>query len=115
MNTFSDWLKKRRLIEDNNDLNNPTQNFNFNRSDLDYADDHDKVEVELLKTVLAKYPEETIDFLTTIAQKGDNEVRSLLNKIDKSSVKLGKKPAHPSDKEEIVPPLADAGYSDTNQ
>lgn len=110
MNTFSDWLKKRHLIEDNNDLNNPVHNFNFNQADMDYADDHDKVEDELLKTVMRKYPEETMDFLLTIAQKGDNEIRALLNKIDKTSVKLGKKPEHPSEKEEIVPPLADSGF-----
>jgi hypothetical protein len=115
VNTFSDWLKKRHLIEDNNDLNNPVRSFDFNRSDLDYADDQGKVEEELFKIVFRKYPEETIDFLTSISQRGDNEVRALLNKIDKKAVRLGKKPEHPSDKEEVVPSSADSGYGDINQ
>lgn len=114
MNTFSDWLKKKRLFEGDIDLNNPTNNFNFNEPELDYADDQGKVEVDLFQTVYRKYPEETMHFLTTIAQKGDNEVGALLRKLDHQGPKLGKKPEHPSDKPEVVPPLADTGHSDMN-
>ena len=115
MKTFSDWLKNKRLLEDNSDVNDPINNFNFNRSDLDYADDQGEVETELFKIVFRKYPEETMDFLTTVAQRGDNEVQALLNKLDKRSPRLGKKPEHPSEKQEVVPPMADQGFSDVNQ
>lgn len=115
MNTFSDWLKKRRLIEDNTDFKDPVSNFNFNEPELDYADDQGKVEVELFQTVMRKYPEETMDFLSSLAQKGDNEVGTLLRKLDREGPKLGKKPEHPSDKQEVVPPLADMAHNDTNQ
>ena len=115
MNTFLDWLNKRRINEDINNFEDPVNNFKFNQSDVDYAEDQDKVELELLKTVLRKYPEETLDFLTTIAQRGDNEVGALLRKIDKSGPKLGQKPEHPSEKEQVVPSVADSGYGNEDR
>lgn len=110
MSMFADWLEKKRLRESLEDGDDPVSNFRFNNDDDDFSDDQDQVQAELFKTVLRKYPEETMDFLHTIAQRGDTEISALLNKIDKGrGPRLNKEPRHPSDYDEVMPPIADTG------
>ncbi len=112
MSQFKEWIKNRRLKEDLEDGQDPVSNFKFNADDHDYADDQDQTESELFKVVLRKYPEETMDFLHTIAQRGDEEISSLLRKLDKGQgPRLSKEPRHPSDDNEVVPFEADTGYN----
>jgi hypothetical protein len=113
MSQFLEWLKKRSIKEGLGDNEDPTANFKFNTNDEDFADDHDQTESEVFKIVLRKYPDETMDFLYTIAQRGDEEVSSLLRKLDKGrGERLSKAPRHPSQDDEIVPPAADTGNSE---
>jgi hypothetical protein len=58
-----------------------------------------------------KYPNETVDFLNTIAKRGDEEVRSLVRKMRRDKgPKLPKEPQHPTDGDEVVPAMADRGH-----
>jgi len=108
MSIFREWLKKKQLKEGGD----PVANFKFNSDNRDYAEDQDRIEVELFKTIMRKYPEETMDFFSTLSQRGDNEVNALLRKLDKGRTpRLGKEPKHPSDNDEVKIPMADAGFS----
>lgn len=108
MSIFREWLKKKGLLEDLDSVSD----FKFNPSDKDFAEDQDRLENELFKTVMRKYPEEVMDFFNTLSQRGDNELNTLLRKLDKNRTpRLGKKPEHPGDRAEIKPPVADSGFS----
>lgn len=107
MSMFSNWLKKRMINEDDD----PTSSFKFNTDDSDYAQDHDKLMTELIKTVLRKYPDETMDFLNTIAGRGDAEVAGLLRKSQRGQgPRLAREPSHPT-QAEVVPSTADTGHN----
>jgi hypothetical protein len=111
MYNFTDWLNNKRLKENMNDEENFVDKYKFNDQDADYADDHDKVKKDLFDVAIKKYPEETLDFFHTLAQRGDNEIVVMLRKIDKNHfLRLGKKPEHPEEKEEVKPPEADSGF-----
>ena len=111
---FIEWIKRKHIKEGFFDNRDPVANFKINSNHMDYADDQDRVEGDLFKTIMRKYPEETMDFFNTLSQRGDNEVNALLRKIDKGRTpRLGIEPKHPSDNDEIKIPLADAGYSDS--
>lgn len=111
MSMFKEWVKKRRLKEEFGDVN-PSSKFQFDDSNEDIADDYEHVQKELFEVVLRKYPEETTNFFQTIAQRGDEEVSTLLNKLGKNTPASGFKPHHPDDKDEVMPYSADTGYSD---
>jgi hypothetical protein len=109
---FQEWLKKKRLKEGLADGRDPVAGFKFNQDADDFAEDQDRAEADLFKTVMRKYPEETMDFLQTISQRGDTEISALLRKIDKNrGPRLSKNPEHPSSGDEVVPSLADSGFS----
>jgi len=112
MSMFQDWLKKKGYYEGFGDDSNPTNKFNFNIDDDDFAEDHDRLENELFKTILRKYPEETMDFFQTVAQRGDAEILNLIKKLDRGrGPRLSREPRHPSNYDEISPSSADAGFS----
>lgn len=113
MSMFQDWLKKKGYKEGLADGGNPVEKFNFNMdNDHDFAEDQDRTEVELFKTIIRKYPEETMDFFQTMARRGDAEIANLLKKLDRNSIpKLSKKPQHSFNNDEVVPSSADSGYS----
>jgi hypothetical protein len=107
---FQQWLLNKRVKEENNIINK----FNINPDNKDFAEDQEQVEKQLLKIVLRKYPEETMDFLSTIAQRGDSEVASLLRKVDRSEPRSSIEPQHPDENDAVVIPAADAGFSDSS-
>lgn len=107
---YKEWLEKRKLKEEFGMGAEPVDQFKFSPDDNDYADDHEHVEKELFKAVMSKYPEETIEFLNNIAARGDEEIASLLRKMQKEGPDQMKEPQHPSETDEIVPSGADTGY-----
>lgn len=106
MAMFQKWLEKRRLSEEIGQ--SPVDNFKFG-DEGDFADDYEHVREELFKAVLSKYPDETINFFNTLAQRGDPEVASLLRKLQKDKPSQMAEPRHPSDNDEVVPSSADRG------
>lgn len=112
MSVWRNYLKQRRLREGLADGHDPVDKFKFNTDDEDFAEDHEKVQQELIKTVLNKYPEETMDFLSTIANRGDEEVSSLLRRLRKErGSRLPREPQHPSSGDEVVPSSADVAHN----
>jgi hypothetical protein len=112
MSQFMRWLSDRVVKEGIDAGDNPIDAFKFNTDDEDRADDHDHIQQELMKSVFNKYPEETMQFLSGIDQRGDEEISNLLNKITKGDVGF-KKPQHPSSGDMVVPSSADRGHSDS--
>ena len=108
MGYFTEWMKVREGFDDVGAA--PADSFRFN-SDEDgmVADDHEKVKSELFNVVYDKYTTETLQFLDGIAQRGDEEVNALLQKLKANAPNDYKEPRHPSDQDEIVPPEADTG------
>jgi hypothetical protein len=113
MSLWNQYLRKRGVSEALDDESNPVDKFKFNTDDEDYAEDYEKVQTELFKVVFAKYPTETVDFLNTIAGRGDEEVTNLLRKMRKDKgTKLPRRPEHPTDGHEFVPSTADRGHEE---
>jgi tRNA G46 methylase TrmB len=112
MSVWKEYLRRRELREGLADGGDPVAKFKFNTDDEDYAEDYEKVQQELFKTVMSKYPNETLDFLNTIAQRGDEEIASLLRKMKKDKgPKLPHEPQHPTEGDEVVPSTADTGHN----
>lgn len=107
MSMFQKWLRMREGFADSGD---PVDGFKFDGEDQDFAADHEHVQQELFKTILSKYPEEMMQFLDGIAQRGDSEVASLLSKL-KREKKPYTEPQHNTEPDEVVPSGADRGYS----
>ena len=109
MGHFKAWLRERRIKED---INGSSPDNKFQSSQGDFGTDYERAQKELFSAVMSKYPTETLQFLDGIAQRGDEEVRSLLAKVrkDKQPNEF-KKPTHPTDGDEVVPPAADTGYN----
>jgi hypothetical protein len=112
MSMFNDWKRKRDLQEGMGEGGDPIDGFKFNTDDRDYAEDHDHIQQELFKTVMSKYPEETMQFLDGIAQRGDEEIAALLRKLQREESPDFKEPQHPTSGDEVVPSSADTGHSD---
>jgi hypothetical protein len=112
MSVWKNWLTKRRFIEGLGDDTNPADKFKFNTDDDDFGEDYERVQSELFKVIINKYPDEAMDFFNTIAGRGDEEVASLLRKLrtDKSP-RLPRQPQHPTDGDEVVPSTADTGHN----
>lgn len=113
MSVWKQFIKNRSIKEGLEDGSDPVAKFKFNGDDNDYAEDYEKVQQELFKTIMSKYPNECIDFLNTIANRGDEEVSSLLRKMkkEKSSNRLPREPQHPTDGHEVMPSSADTGHA----
>ena len=103
-----DWMKQKRLKEGSLDYGYPDNGFKTN-DEKDHPVDQEQVEKELFKVLLSKYPQETIEFINRIAQRGDSEVSSLLKKINKQDNSGFGQPNHSIDKDEVVPSNADVG------
>jgi hypothetical protein len=108
MSVFGRWLERRRLEEGLADAGDP---FSSGGNDPDFAQDQDQLKAELFKTVYTKYPDETMQFLNGIAQRGDEEIASLLSKIRREGKSQFKEPSHPTDGHEVVPPGADRAFN----
>lgn len=115
MSFWKEYVRRRRVQEGMEDGSSPVDRFKFNTDDEDFAEDYEKVQTELFKLVFSKYPNETVDFLNTIAQRGDEEIAGLLRKMKKDKgTKLPKEPRHPTDGHEIVPSKADVAHNPEN-
>lgn len=109
---MSIWREYRRVRESLSLGDDPAAKFDFE----DAADDHEHVQVELFKAALSKYPGETMDFLNSLANRGDEEISSLLRRVRKDKgPALPKEPRHPSDGHEIVPSSADRGHDSNSE
>lgn len=111
MSVWKQFIKNRRIKESLEDGEDPAARFKFNDDEDDYADDYEKVQEEIFKTIMSKYPNECLDFISTIANRGDQEIANLLRRMkkNKSSNRLPREPQHPSDGHEVVPSAADSG------
>lgn len=107
---FQEWLASRKIKEEFGIGSEPEDQFHFNADTDDFADDHEHLQQELFKILLSKYPEETLGFVNNIAARGDEEVATLLRKMQKDGPNPMKEPQHPSDGDEVVPSGADGGY-----
>jgi len=114
MRTFAAYAQERGLREDIDDIQNPADGFKLNR-DEDMGQDYDHTLTELIKAVMTKYEQETMQFLHGIADRGDQEVADLLRKLDKEHKPSElEEPRHPTDIDnEVIPPIADTGHSET--
>ena len=110
MSNWRRWSEQRRLQEGLGEGGDPVSNFKFSSDEDDYADDYEHIRQELFNAVYDKYPEETMQFLDGIAQRGDQEIASLLMKLQRDAPTQMKEPDHPSEKDEVVPFVADSGY-----
>ena len=112
MKTFEDYQRERTLKEDMDDIQNPADRFKLNSED-EMGSDYDRTLTELIKAVMNKYEQETMQFLVGIANRGDQEISDLVQKISKDQKSLNfKEPEHPTDYDnEVVPPIADTGQS----
>lgn len=104
MSMFQTWLRRKRMYEGLGDAGN------LNGGE-DFAVDHERIQTELFKTLMSKYPDETMQFVNGIAQRGDEEVASLLSKLKRDKKPQFNEPSHPSDGDEVVPANADTGYN----
>lgn len=110
MGYFTEWLDKKCISEEIEDIGSPADAYRFNsEEDGMVANDHDQIKSELFRLVYDKYTAETMQFLDGIAQRGDEEVNNLLKKLKANSPSDFKEPRHPSDSDEVVPPEADTG------
>lgn len=113
MKTFQKWVERKKFRENIEDLQNPSDRFKLNNSD-DLGTDYDHTLQELMKVVMAKYERETMEFLSGIAQRGDEEVINLLRRLGKEAKPIDmEEPDHPGQGDEVVPPNADVGHSDS--
>jgi hypothetical protein len=112
MSAWRQFVKKRRVLEGLSDDGDPVSKFKFNSSDDDFGEDYEKTQTELFKVILNKYPEETLDFFNTIANRGDEEVGALLKQMGNNrGHRLPQEPKHPTDGHEVVPSSADRGFN----
>lgn len=113
MGLWDQWVKNKRFLEQENLASDPDQIFKFNSDDTELGVDHDAIKHELFDLVWNKYTDESMQFFSGIAQRGDQEIALLLRKLEKDATPSQmKEPRHPSDDNEVVPPNADTGHSD---
>ena len=109
---FREWLERRKLREGLGDSGVEVDTNKLGLSDTsDFAEDHDRLQTKLFKTIMSKYPDETMQFLNGIAQRGDEEVASLLSKLRREKKPMFNEPKHQSDGDEVVPANADTGQN----
>ena len=109
MSLFQKWLRVRE------DMDSAADQFKFDSED-DFADDYEHVQQELFKAVMSKYPQETMQFLDGVAQRGDSEIAELLNKLNREKgPSSSRPPQHRHDPDEVVPAVADRGHSDSGE
>ena len=112
MKTFAGWAEKRSLLEDIEDIDNPADKFKLNIGG-DMADDYDHTLTELIKAVMSKYEQETMQFLSGIAERGDEEIADILRRLSRQNHPTDfEEPEHPTSGNEVVPPESDTGHSD---
>src|SRR3990170_5199924 len=115
MKTFVKWVQHKKLIEDIEDIQNPSDRFKLNNSD-DLGSDYDHTLQELMKVVMSKYERETMQFLQGLSQRGDEEITNLMGRLGKEAKPVDmKRPQHPTEGDEVVPPNADVGHSDSGE
>ena len=108
---FREWMRRKELREGLGDSGEPMDGFKLNADDNDFAGDHEHLQKELFKVILNKYPDETMQFLNGIAQRGDEEVANLLSKLRREKKDSFNEPQHSTDGHEVVPSSADSGYN----
>lgn len=112
MSLWNQWKSQRNIKEGLGDSSDPVSGFKFNGATDDYAADHDQIQQELFSIVMSKYPEETMQFLEGIAQRGDDEVLSLLRKMQQENPGHDGDANEPRNPPEVVPPAADTGHGE---
>lgn len=116
MSSFQSWLKKRIVRENLSDVSNRADGFGFGKTTDHEAEDYERVQQELFKLVLNKYPDETMEFLNGIGQRGDQEISELLSKLRTSNQPTNfPKPEHPEAQDKVVvTPMADRSHDNSN-
>ena len=112
MSMWNKWKTQRNIKEGLGDGADPVNDFKFNSGGDDYAADYEQIQQELFSIVMSKYTTETMQFLDGIAQRGDEEVLSLLRKLQQENPGDdggGNKPRNPP---EVVPPASDSGHAE---
>jgi len=105
MKTFEKWLERKRLSEE---FDTPDDGFKINNGQ-DSGTDYDHTLQELMKVVMSKYEQETLQFLQRIADRGDEEIINLVAKLKHEERPVShQKPSHSND--EVVPSFADTGH-----
>lgn len=115
MSLWEQWVKNRRRLSEADDSSAAADKFKFNAVDDDMGVDYERTQTELFQAVFSKYPEETMEFLQGIANRGDEEVSVLMNKLNKQHMPSSSRVKHPREKEEFVPSSADVGQADVSQ
>jgi len=115
MSIFKNWMKNKIIKEGLADGIDPSRNYQSNMDDQNSSNDYERNQRDLFKKVYEKYPEETLDFFHTMAQRGDQEIKNLLRKLDnRYSEKIKRGPEHAfNQKDELAPSLADSGFSNS--
>jgi len=108
---FKEWMRRKNLKEGLGDSGEPVDGFKLNGDDNDSAQDHEHLQKELFKAIMNKYPDEMMQFVNGIAQRGDEEVASILSKLRREKKPQFSEPRHPTDGHEVVPSNADGGYN----
>ncbi len=103
------WSEYKNIKEELDDVDNPSARYKINNAD-NFGVDYEHTMSELLKILITKYQGDFLQFLRKFVQRGDQEMGDLLKKIDKETSISYTKTAETDD--EIVPSLADRGYSD---
>lgn len=109
MGIFHQWVSQRRLREGTPGLGLQTGSID---SELDGPVDFDKTKKELFDIVISRYPEETMQFLEEMSERGDEELKNLFRKLKHER---GGGPTHqPGNPQRqthtIIPPMADVGH-----
>jgi hypothetical protein len=114
MGRFADW---RRYREETG-LGGPVDLFRFNTEDgdkdIDRSDrpvDFERIRNELFKLILDKYPKESKEFIHKIADRGDEEIKMLLSRLDMTKEpEQSHEPKKYYDQDEVVPSSADGAH-----
>lgn len=114
MSLYKRWLANKGLLEDMGDGFDPSAPAKFGLGD-DLGVDHDQAQTELMKLLMSKYADDTVRFVSGIAQR-DQEVATLLKQISGGSggVRVPKA-KHPHEEDEVVPASADTGYNPSGE
>jgi len=112
MSMWTKWKKRRDLTEGLGEGGSPVDSFKFNTGGDGHAEDYEHIQHELFSIVMSKYPDETMQFLDGIAQRGDEEVLNLLRKLQQEPSMGDEDGNTPRNPPEVVPPASDTGHSD---
>jgi hypothetical protein len=111
MSNWNQWKTKKNIKENLATANTePADRFIFNRNHDNNSKTDDELKKELLTLVFSKYPQETLQFIDGIAQRGDESVLRLLRKLNPDGpvyIHQNKFSHHPV---EVIQPSSDKSH-----